>query len=152
MYPMVLTAHSLVRWVVIVLGAWAVAHAFAGLRSGRQWTDADRRPAMFFMIAIDIQLLLGLALYVALSPLTREAMLNMAAAMRAAPLRFFAVEHPALMLLAVVFAHLGPSRGGSASSRARQRRALTWCGLALFVILLATPWPFMPQGRPWVRW
>jgi hypothetical protein len=53
------------------------------------------------------------------------------------------------MILAVVFAHLGrPRRAGASPGR----RAFVWFGLALLAILLATPWPFMPQARPWVRW
>jgi hypothetical protein len=72
----------------------------------------------------------------------------MGAAMKNGAWRFWAVEHPALMILAVVFAHLGrPGRGSTVG-----KRAMLWYGLALLAILLATPWPFMPQGRPWVRW
>ncbi len=147
MYSTVLVLHSALRWVVILAGIWAVVSAVPS-RIG-----AGRRPSptsgLLFSIALDVQLLVGLLLYVALSPLTTAAMQNMGAAMKVGSWRFWAVEHPALMILAVVFGHLGrPRRGSSAVSR----RALLWYGLALAAILVATPWPFMPQGRPWVRW
>ena len=54
-----------------------------------------------------------------------------------------------MIILAVVFAHLGRPRRGT---RETSPRALVWFGLSLLAVLLATPWPFMPQGRPWFRW
>jgi hypothetical protein len=94
-------------------------------------------------------MLFGLLLYFALSPITTLAMQNMGGAMKNGAWRFWTVEHPAAMILAVVFAHIGrPGRGAAPDDR----RALIWYGLALVAILAAMPWPFMPQGRPWIRW
>jgi hypothetical protein len=147
MYSTVLTLHSFVRWVVIVLGVWAIVSVLpARLASGR---PATALPGLLFSMLLDIQMLAGVLLYAALSPVTRSAMQDMGAAMKNGAWRFWAVEHPALMILAVVFGHLGRPRRGSAGIG---RRAVVWYGLALLAILLATPWPFMPQGRPWVRW
>jgi hypothetical protein len=147
MYPTVLTFHSYLRWVVIALGAWAVLSVLPSrLAGGRR---ASPLPGLLFSIGLDVQMLVGLVLYVALSPITAAAMQDMGAAMGNGAWRFWAVEHPALMILAVVFGHIGRPRRGSTDVR---RRAVVWFGLALLAILLATPWPFMPQGRPWVRW
>jgi hypothetical protein len=146
MYPTVLTLHSYVRWLVILLGLWAVLSTWQSRQaSGR---PGAALPGLLFSMALDIQMLVGLLLYVALSPVTMSAMQDMGAAMKNGTWRFWTVEHPALMILAVVFAHLGRPRRGSARTG---RRALAWYGLALAAILLATPWPFMPQGRPWLR-
>lgn len=146
MYPTVLAIHSTVRWLVIVLGVWAVATAL----SARGAAPGGKRlhvPGLLFSSVLDIQMLLGLVLYLALSPITTAAMQNMGAAMSNRGWRFWAVEHPAMMLLAVVFAHVGrPRRAGSMG------RAWIWYGLALLAILAATPWPFMGEGRPWIRW
>ena len=147
MYPTVLIVHSFLRWVVILLGVWAVLGALPSRqRFGR---PVSPLPGLLFSIAIDVQLLIGLLLYVALSPITMAAMQDMGGAMKNGAWRFWAVEHPVLMILAVVFAHLGrPRRGTTGISR----RAWIWFGLALLAIVAATPWPFMPQGRPWIRW
>jgi hypothetical protein len=144
MYPIVLTIHSVVRWLIVALGVGAVAAALRGEGSA----PARRRAGLAFSIALDVQLLVGLLLYLVFSPTTKAAMADMAAAMGNGGLRFWAVEHPVAMILAVAFAHLArPGRPAGVGSR----RALFWYVLALAVILLATPWPFMPQGRPWIR-
>ena len=103
------------------------------------------------MVGLDLQLLLGLALYVGLSPITRTALQDFGAAMQTGASRFWAVEHPALMLLAVVLAHVGRSATRYAGSDRAGARARLWFGLSLLALLLATPWPFMPNGRPWFR-
>jgi hypothetical protein len=150
MYDIVLTLHSLLRWVVILFGLWAVVAA-AAAASRRSWTPGEARPGLLFMIALDLQLLLGLALYVGLSPTTRNALQDFGVAMQTGTLRFWAVEHPALMLVAVVLAHVGRSATRYAGSDRAGGRARLWFGLALVALLLATPWPFMPNGRPWFR-
>jgi hypothetical protein len=146
MYSTVLLLHSFLRWAVILLGVWAVVSVLPSRqRSGRQPSPL---PGLLFSMLLDIQMLVGVLLYVALSPITTAALQNMGAAMKNGAWRFWSVEHPTLMVLAVVFAHLGrPRRGGTGVDR----RAMLWFGLALLAILLATPWPFMPQGRPWIR-
>ena len=150
MYDIVLTLHSLLRWVVILLGLCAVLTA-AAAASRRSWTPAEARPGLLFTIALDVQLLLGVLLYVAMSPITRAALQDVGGAMRNGPMRFWAVEHPALMLVAIVLAHVGRSATRYAGSDRAGARARLWFGLALVALVLATPWPFMPQGRPWFR-
>lgn len=150
MYDIVLTLHSLLRWIVILFGLWAVVTA-AAAASRRSWTPGEARPGLLFTTGLDLQLLLGLVLYVGLSPITRAALQDFGAAMQTGALRFWAVEHPALMVLAVVLAHVGRSATRYAGSDRAGSRARLWFGLALVALLLATPWPFMPNGRPWFR-
>ena len=102
LYSTLLTLHSWLRWLVILAGLWAVFSA-AAARSSRR-TD---RPGGLFTVGLDVQLVLGVLLYVAFSPITRAALTDMGAAMRDGTLRFWTAEHPALMILAVVFGHLG---------------------------------------------
>jgi hypothetical protein len=150
MYDIVLTLHSLLRWVVILFGLWAVATA-AAAASRRSWTPGEARPGLLFTTGLDVQLLVGIVLYLGLSPITRAGLQDFGAAMQTGSLRFWAVEHPALMLLAVTFAHVGRSATRYAGSDKAGARARLWFGLALLALLLATPWPFMPNGRPWFR-
>jgi hypothetical protein len=144
MYPTTLLVHSWLRWVVIILGVWTVLDAARGRGTGR--------PGLFFTIALDVQLLAGVLLYVALSPITQAALADMAAAMRNDTWRFWSVEHPALMILAVVFGHVGRvvARRSARLGRA-SRGPLLWYALALLAILAAVPWPFLAHGRPLFR-
>jgi hypothetical protein len=95
----------------------------------------------------------GLLLYVALSPLTQIATENMAATMRDPTLRYWAVEHPVGMVVALVLAHVGRVRIRKASTDdTRHRVAAIFFGLALIAILVSTPWPGTPNARPLFPW
>jgi hypothetical protein len=146
MYPTVLIAHSWIRWAVIILGLWTVVAA-------ARLHPAANRASLLFTISLDVQLLLGIALYAVLSPITLAAMTDMASAMRIPAMRFWAVEHATLMILALVFAHVGrvvarvKARSGMGGSRA----PLFWYATALLALLAAIPWPFLSYGRALIR-
>ena len=150
MYSATLVLHSWLRWVVILLGVIAVVRAFAATRS-RRWTPADDRAAMLFTMALDLQFLAGLVLYFALSPITRTALQHMDAAMQSPTLRFWAVEHPTAMLVALIFAHVGRVRVRRAPEAKKGRMALIFFVIALLVILGMTPWPNTAGDRPLLR-
>lgn len=140
LYSLILIIHNLTRWAVLVLAAWALLRAWSGWLGGRPWTGGDRRAGLFFTMALDLQLLLGLALSL-LSPLTRAAFADLGAAMGSDELRFLVAEHIPLMVLVVVLAHVGAvvSRK-AADDRARHRRAALWYAVSALLMLLATPW------------
>lgn len=143
MYATTLLVHSWVRWLVVVLGVWALLSALTA-RGGA----GARKAGQFFTIALDVQFLLGVLLYVVLSPITRAAIGDMAAAMHNGVWRFWSVEHPALMILAVVFGHVGRM---AARRSPASRRPVVWYALSIAAILAAIPWPALPYGRPLVR-
>jgi hypothetical protein len=149
---MVLALHSILRWVVLLTGLAAAGRGIAGW-SGRAWTAADNRAGVWFVAALDLQLLIGLVLYLFLSPTLKVAALDFGAAMRDGSLRFFLVEHAFGMLAAITLAHLGRVRIRKATDdRRRQRAAAIFFGLALLLVALSIPWPGMPAGRPLWPW
>src|SRR5712692_2858892 len=105
MYTLVLTIHSWVRWLALAAGILAT-FAAADHRAAPDRSRVDRW-GLLFMVALDVQLLLGLALYFSLSPFTAAAFQDFGAAMRTPAFRFWAVEHVGLMLVAVVLVHAG---------------------------------------------
>lgn len=149
MYGIVLNVHSWLRWAVIIAGLWTILRAV--LPGPRPWTPADDRSVRVFLIAIDVQMLLGLLLYFVLSPFTRQAMADMGAAMKVAGLRFFVVEHTFGMLVGVALAHIGAARIKKAPLERRHRVAAIYFVLALLAILASIPWPGLPAGRPLFR-
>jgi hypothetical protein len=153
MYGIVLTIHSLLRWAVLVAGLLAAARGITGWRARRPWTLADERAGFWFILTIDLQFLLGLLLYAALSPLTRAAFNDFGAAMKDNVLRFWAVEHLVGMLVAVALAHVGRARVHKTSDDARRHRLVAlFFTLALMAILASIPWPTLPYGRPLLHW
>jgi len=142
-----LALHNAVRWLVLIAGLWAVVRTWRGFLQGSTWTSSDDKATRFFVIALDVQLLVGLLLYFAFSPLVRQAMGNMAAAMRDAPVRYFVVEHVVIMLVAIVLAHIGSARVKRASTDAAKfRTAAIFYGIAFAGVAGFVPWfrPLMP--------
>lgn len=147
MYAVFLGLHNLVRWVALIAGMVAVVMAFLGWFGKREWGPRDRKLGMIFSMAMDIQVLLGLILYFAFSPLTKTALMDFSAAMQVTDLRFYAVEHAFLMLVAVVFAHLGSILPRKAqSSKKKYQRAAIFFAIAVLAMIFGMPWsrPFIP--------
>jgi hypothetical protein len=146
MYSVVLGIHSWLRWLTLVA---AVGTTFAVVR-GRVHGErslADRW-GLFTMAALDMQMLLGLVLYLVLSPNMAPILDNFGAAMKDPALRFWAVEHVSAMFGAVVLAHIGRVLARKAKTTAAKRtRLLVSFGLATVLILLGMPWPGRPGGR-----
>ena len=153
MYNASLAIHSLIRWIILLFALLAIARAASGVATGRQWTRADDLGSGFLIRALDLQMLIGLIVYFGLSPITWEGMRHMGAAMANAGLRFYTVEHPVGMIIAVTLAHVGERRiRGATDSARRHRSALIFFTLALIVILVSIPWPGRPViGRPLLR-
>jgi len=147
MYPHLLAFHGLLRWVALVAGIIAVIVAVSGWSGRKPVSPGLLRSGIAFVITMDVQLLIGLILYFGVSPVTKMAFQNMAAAMKVHELRFFAVEHTTYMLLAVILAHVGGaiSRKGK-TDRGKYRGASVCYILSLLLMLAGTPW-FRPLLR-----
>lgn len=147
MYNFILILHNLIRWLVLIIGVLAVIRAFYGWLGKKEWVQIDDRLGLGFTIGMDIQLLLGLLLYFVFSPITKTAFQDFGAAMADADLRFFAVEHILMMVIAVILVHIGRALSRRADSDAGKfKRAAIFFSLGLLVVLAAIPWfrPLMP--------
>lgn len=148
MYGWVLALHSWIRWLVIVAGAVAVLRAF--IERG-VWSRSDDRAGIVFTTVLDVQFVLGLLLYLWLSPIAAAARHDLGAAMGNTSLRFWVVEHPIGMIAAIAVAHIGRVRIRRAAPAAKARAARIFFSIALLLVLLSTPWPGLPYARPLFR-
>jgi len=150
MYELVLAVHSWMRWAAIITGVLATFAALSG-RSSEGDAKAERF-GKFFIIALDIQFLIGLLLYFVLSPTTKAILNDFGAAMKDPVARFWAVEHGVTMIAAVAIAHIGKVMARKAPNpRSKQMRLTLAYMLATILILVRTPWPGMTGGRPLFR-
>jgi hypothetical protein len=153
MYSATLLVHSWLRWVVIGLALIVIVRAFAGWLGGRPWGTGDEGASKWFMLALNVQFLVGLLLYLGISPLTRAAFGDFGAAMGDRVLRFWAVEHLFGMLVGVALAHIGRARARRApAGPPRHRITAIFVTLALIAMLVSIPWPGLAVGRPLLRW
>jgi heme A synthase len=150
MYTIVLILHSWIRWFALIAVFGVLFAAIRGKVQGSQ-SIADRW-GLFAMLALDLQMLLGLLLYFVVSPNMAEIRAHFGEAMQNPQLRFWAVEHLTAMIVAVVVAHVGRVLARKAKTTDSKRRRLLACfGVVTVALLLGTPWPGMPAGRPLFR-
>jgi hypothetical protein len=149
MYPLILTLHSILRWIVLVLAVVAFVRALVGWLGKKEWTALDNRLGMLLSASMDLQVLLGIILYIFLSPITTSAFRDFGAAMGNASQRFWTLEHALLMIVALILIHVGRATSKAAErARGKHKRAAIFFGLALLAILIAIPWPSLSYGRP----
>lgn len=141
MYSFVLGAHNIARWLAILIGVVALVRCYRGLFTGAAWTARERTSLSAYANALGVQFLLGLLLYVWLSPIPRLAFRDMAATMGDRDLRFFVVEHPVAMILAMVLAHVAVARTRKAATdAARFRLAAILVTISLVLVFGMIPW------------
>jgi hypothetical protein len=152
MYTILLTLHSLTRWLVLFAAFYAIYMAVNGLLKKSGWSKQDDLAGVLFTSMADLQLLLGLILYFFVSPITTSALRDFAGAMANTVTRFFTVEHASVMFIGLILAHVGQmlSKKGN-TDRQKHQRAAIWFTIALLLILAAIPWPFMSVSRPLFR-
>jgi len=147
LYNFVLFLHSVVRWLVLLAGLGAAIRAALGWLNSSDWTPLDNRLSLGFLIGVDVQTLLGLTLYLFLSPITKSAFRDFAAALASDEIRFFAVDHFFLMTSVLLLAHAGrllPKRATEAAQK--HKKAFILFGIAVAAMLIAIPWnrPLLP--------
>jgi len=150
MYLAILTLHSWIRWFALVSAFGATFAVVRGQVDGER-SLADRWGLML-MASLDLQMLLGLIMYLAVSPNMEQIRANFPAAMKDPIARFWAVEHITMMFAAVILAHVGRVLARKAKSASAKRTRLMVCfGLTTLLLLAGIPWPGMRAGRPLLR-
>ena len=136
-----LIIHNLLRWLVLLFGIWAIVSALSGVVSKREYVPSDKKAGFFFMLSMDVQLLIGLVLYF-VGPWFNN-LKHLGDIMKDPNTRFFTMEHALMMIIAWILVHAGVVAVKKAnSSRVKFKRALIYFGIALVIILAAIPWPF----------
>jgi hypothetical protein len=152
MYASVLWLHSWLRWAVLLTGLVAWLRAIGGKTARRPWTPQDELWGLLLTISVDLQFLVGLVLYLFLSPITRLGLRNFAAAMQINVARFFTVEHVIGMIAGIALVHVARVKIRKAADPDRKHRlAMVLFGIALVVMIISIPWPGMPVARPLFR-
>lgn len=141
MYTGLLHTHNLFRWLVLIALVLAVLFALTGWFGKREWNKKDNITGLILMIFMDIQFLVGLILYALVSPITKAAFNDFGAAMKNADLRFYAVEHILMMVIALVLVHIGRAKSKKdVAPWKKHRSAAIYYVIALVVVLAGIPW------------
>jgi hypothetical protein len=124
--------HSIFRWVVLLTAIGAVVLSALAASGSRPWDAVSDHFSLFFTVAMDVQLLIGLVLWVA------EQRWSISDT-------FLTWLHPLLMIAAVGLAHVGRVRADRVEGdKQRGTVAALFFGASLIVLVLAIPlsaWP-----------
>ncbi|KPL83676.1 hypothetical protein [Herpetosiphon geysericola] len=124
MSSFLLNAHSGWRWIVMLAIVVAVGYGLWGWLTKQSWNDTARKIMLFTTIAIDIQLLLGLALYVVNKSWSQ---------LNPATVRF---EHPTVMVLALGLAHVVNTKVKRGEIPAARYRLMALGTIAVLVLIV----------------
>lgn len=140
MYTGLLHLHSSLRYVVLILLVVAIIKAVIGMLGRKPFTAADNKIGTALLGATHLQVVVGLILYF-VSPIVEVAMSDFGAAMKDANLRFWAMEHIVMMLIAAVLITVGRVLSKKALDDAKKhKRAAVFYSLAFAAIMYAIPW------------
>jgi hypothetical protein len=138
---MILDIHS--YWAYLTLGLLLTTFfsSLLNLWSKNNFYIKDLRIALFTLIVSHIQLLIGFAWYF-MSPAYKHLKeIGMGEAMKDAQTRLLTVEHPLMMLLAIIFITIGFSKHKKKEKDSEKFKVIAiYYGIALLVILSRLPW------------
>lgn len=137
---MMKNVHSYWAYLVLLILIFAVVNAIIGLVQKKQFTDKDLRIGLFGLIVSHIQLLIGLGWYF-MSPWYKALKDNASEVMADKAARLLAVEHPLMMIIAIVLITIGWSKHKKKTEDAAKFKTFTiFYGIALLLILSRIPW------------
>lgn len=147
--------HNLLRWVIIVLLIISIYKAYTGWQQKKVFSPADKRIWLFTLISAHITLVLGLYQWLwGRYGMLKTTLPEGVSVMKNKFFRFFWVEHPTFMIIAIVLITLGHGMAKKPiPDLSKYKRAFWLFVLALLMILVAVPWPFreiIGDGRSWL--
>ena len=142
--------HSWLRWILLILLLASIVKSYSGLSSKKALTAGDRKTWLFTMISAHTTLLIGLILLFVGTYGIAKGVPEGISVMKNSTYRFFWVEHPLMMIIAIVFITI--ARGQAKKSipdTVKYKKAFWFFIIALLLILASIPWPFRAEiGRP----
>lgn len=146
LYSAMVHLHSVGRWIILLLLLFAIINSL--LAGNRPYIRSDNRLGLLLTIFADLMLVIGIYLWFAGEKgyhLIQQ--YGMTAVMKDPAQRFFAIEHMAGMIIAVILIHIGKAQGRRPiGDRAKHRRTMIFYLVALLIILASVPWPFRGVG------
>ncbi|MGY5850686.1 hypothetical protein [Salegentibacter sp. F14] len=141
MYPTVQFIHSYWAYLVLIVLLIASVNAIIGYSSNKEYGATNFRLALFTLITSHIQLLIGLVLYFVAPYFKAFSEVGMGGVMKDSTLRLYNVEHPLIMIIAVVLITIGYSKHKKKlTSKPKFKILAIFYTIALILMLSRIPW------------
>jgi hypothetical protein len=139
MFPTTLNLHNYLAYAVLLLVTLFTFYSLWGWLNGRKFRTRDKKFGLAAMLAVHIQFTLGLVLYL-VSPTVQQAFKGFGLAMKSSSLRFSALEHPLVMLIAAVLITVARIKTKRSDSNSAHKTNFILYAIALLLILSRIPW------------
>jgi len=135
--------HSGWAYITLFILVFAVYNVVKGAITKKEFTDKDLRISLFTLIVAHIQLIIGFIAYFTSDYFTSLTENGMGASMKDSVVRLFSVEHPLMMILAIVLITVGFSKHKKKTTDSAKFKTLSiFYGLALLLVLSKIPWAY----------
>lgn len=143
--------HNLLRWVILILLILSIIKSYSGWQNKKTFSAGDKKIWLFTLIASHLTLLLGLIqVFFGRFGILTTTLPEGTNVMKDKFYRFFWVEHPTIMIIAIILITLGYGMAKKpVADEVKYRKAFWFFTIALLLILIGIPWPFREIiGRP----
>ena len=144
MYTGLKHLHSFMPYLLLTVLVLALIKSFVAYRKNQAHTEAHRKTGLMVLILAHLQFTIGCILYF-VSPMSKAGLSDMGAAMKDSTLRLYAVEHPLMMILAIVFITMAYSKSKKdIADSLKHKVKWVYYLIALVLILSRIPWSVWP--------
>tara|TARA_B100000683_G_scaffold14336_1_gene14607 strand:+ start:9849 stop:10271 length:423 start_codon:yes stop_codon:yes gene_type:complete len=135
MYTGLSHLHHYLPYVLFFLMGLVILKSIKGILNQEEYTKSDKKLGLFAMIVAHVQLTVGIALY-----FISDMVIGLGDAMKNATTRLYALEHPIMMVIAIVLLTMARSKTKNLSDVSAHKKNLLFFVLALAAILSRIPW------------
>jgi len=138
---MIQMLHSGWAYIALLVLIVAVVNAAMGFFSDKEFKEKDLRIPLFTLIVFHLQLIIGLIGYYTSNYYDTMRSVGMGEVMKQPELRLMLVEHPIMMILAIILITMGFSKHKKQQTdKGRFKTILLYYGIALILVLSRIPW------------
>ena len=134
-------AHHYIFYIGFILVLFIAVRALIGIITQKRFLSEDKDMILISTIVLHVQLLIGIILYLS-SPILEKGIQDFAAVMKNSSQRFFLLEHPLGMILAIILVTIGRSKSQKSTIRSKRKyRIIFLLYLIAFIVMAASvPW------------
>ena len=146
LYTSIIIIHSIVRWIFLIMLVYSVSILYTKWIGGKELSSNNKRINTIVVVLSHLQLIVGISLYL-VSPKVVFASYMFQSNL----LRFFTMEHSLLMIAAIAILTIGNIKSKRNNDSIKSVKQCTiWFSIALVIILISIPWPFLQYGTKWI--
>jgi hypothetical protein len=140
MYNFTLKFHSGIAYLVLLGLVLIVLYAIIGLLSGKKFGRIEKITSTVTMSLLHLQAIAGIVLFF-VSPNIKGSLAHIGEAMGNAAERYFLLEHPLMMLLAIAVFTIGRKKFLKAETdKSTYTKMLIFGSLTLLIVASRVPW------------